>query len=268
MKRFYIAVMALIFAFAIIPFGLTLLNAQEKEGEKTEHESKDNKTTSKEMEDESLNLDKQIYALYKDIQKALTENKLLSEDVRKNIKSVPFQSNLKFGKDEDGKEYIEFEKYRFIRSELQINRVIGVKMKSMRIYYSGSGESITKLETRVYDRSYEDESSSLALMVDPAPASEKAGEITFSHTYTVESENMGAKIKKKKKEIKYVDNKKMKDMVNTPASPIQNELKRNFIIPNLTYFYNVLLNVAETFYRGQKDSDSIMADYLTNSADY
>ncbi|HOR94107.1 MAG TPA: hypothetical protein PLZ38_09055, partial [Spirochaetota bacterium] len=65
-----------------------------------------------------------------------------------------------------------------------------------------------------------------------------------------------------------VTDKKLSEVKNTLAFPIQNQLKNEFYIPHLMYFYDVLLNISETYYKGIKDIDSTMTEFLKSSTKY
>ena len=65
-----------------------------------------------------------------------------------------------------------------------------------------------------------------------------------------------------------VDGKKLGDIKNSIVYPVRNNIKRDFLIPSLAYFYNVLLNIAETYSKGVKDSDSMMYEFLRKSTEY
>jgi len=117
--------------------------------------------------------------------------------------------------------------------------------------YTG-GSTVSKIESMVYEKKYDDESVTVVTIIDPSPNSVETRDMRFA--YTVNGRLL--------KDIR------MEQIQNTTAFPIQNDLKRNFLIPHLNYFYSVILSIAETYKKGIKDSESLMADFLKESTSY
>ena len=49
---------------------------------------------------------------------------------------------------------------------------------------------------------------------------------------------------------------------------MRNDIKRNFLVPHLGYFYNVLLSIGETYAKSIKNTDSALSEFLEKSTDY
>lgn len=218
--------------------------------------------TSQELEQDGQDMNKQILTLNNDIQKTAKEYKLFSDDMKKNISVLPYQTNLRYGSDNNGS-YMEIERHKFMRDPLNVSKIVGVKTKTFKLYYSG--DSVNKLSTQIFERYYDDNSAVNVNILDPTPGSEDTGDVTFTHTimvnYTIPNEKF-------RKNINLVDNKALKDIQNTTAFPIRNDLRRNFLIPNLVYVNNVLMDIAETYYKGKKDSESLMTEFLKHTINY
>ena len=235
MKRRVIIIIILIVS---IPFSYFLITeAQESKS------AKESKLVSQQLLDESKALDKEIMAINKKIEKVIADNQLLSPDNK--IKILPYQMAFKRGKD-----FIEIEKHHFTRGSIDVSRVVGVKKKFMRI--STNGQTISKLESRISDQNYDEESITLVTMIDPSPKTVETKDINFEYKIN------GSILK----------STKLEKVRNTTAFPIKNELKRNFIIPHLDYFYNALLDITEAYKKGSKDVESVMTEFLKKSTVY
>jgi hypothetical protein len=206
-------------------------------------------------------MNKQIMNLNNEIQKTIRDYNLLSPEIKQGLKVVPYQTNVRYASDNQGS-YMEIERHQFIRDPLQAAKFIGIKTKKFKLYYSG--DTINKLQTEIFERYYDDNSAVKVDVVDPTPASEDTGDIMFTHTmmvnYTIENPKF-------RKNVKLVD-KALRDIQNTTAFPIRNDLKRNFLLPNLIYVNSVLLDIAESYYKGKKDSESVMMNFLVQSINH
>jgi len=246
----------ILFALAIIALPLHVTFAQ------TDQEAaKSDKLTSKEIEKEGEVMNKQINSINQDILKTVREYKLTSDEMKKNIRIVPFQTTINYA-DKNGT-FMEVTRHKFIRNPLNLHQIVGVKNKTFRIFYSG--ETVNKIEMEIFERYYDDNSAVRVNIVDPSPGDEQTNDVTFTHTLLVNYTIENAKFRK---DVKLVDNKKLGDIQNTTAFPIRNELKRDFMVPNLVFVSNVLLDVAETYYKGKKDAESLMLEFLKKSVDY
>jgi hypothetical protein len=129
-----------------------------------------------------------------------------------------------------GNDFIYLEKHFFINDDIIPNKIKLQKLKSIKIYTNGT--TINKIESLIREENYY---------------------IVFTFV-------------KNNKPI--VNDKKLSEVKNTLAFPIQNQLKNEFYIPHLMYFYDVLLNISETYYKGIKDIDSTMTEFLKSSTKY
>ncbi len=207
-----------------------------------------NKLESERVKNQGISFDKQINEIYNKIQKIVIDNKLI--DVR-HIKSLPYQTQLNFGPDIKNPEYIELTKHFYIKDVLFNGKYVGIQKKIMRIYVTGN--SITKFESILKSKNYQNLETEEVVVTDPSPMSENTDDIIFSHTYN------GRKL---------IVDKKFIDVKNTVADPLRNNIKVEFVIPNLTILSNSLIFIVESNKKGFKDSDKNMTDFLMKSTEY
>jgi hypothetical protein len=224
-------------AAIVVHAGFADLKAQEtKKGDSA------NKLTSERLENDGKELDIQITELCKKIESVIATNNLMAN---KNIRVLPYQVSYTVG---DG--FIFIERHNLVRDPLT-GRIMQVKVKNMKIYTSG--QSISKIESEISEKNYSGELNEVVRMIDPTPTSPGADDILVYHIFD-------------RKNI--LDGKKLGEVKNSTAFPIRNGIKRDFIVPNLTYFYSVILNIAETYSKSVKDSDSSLMEYLNKSTSY
>ncbi|HNV46675.1 MAG TPA: hypothetical protein PKJ16_06505 [Spirochaetota bacterium] len=210
--------------------------AQEKKADQDSLESK-------ELAEEGTALDKQIADLSKKISEVIATYELANKANR--FKTLPYQMSLIRG---DG--FIEIERHRFTRSNVDNTRITGIQKKKLKI--GTDGKSANKLEFIVWERNYDTEAETQVLVTDASPATPDKKGMKFDYSVN-------------KRLLKSMT---LDQIQNTTAFPIRNELKRDFVIPHLTYFYNSLLMIGETYRKGMKDSESLMADFLKESTKY
>ncbi len=193
--------------------------------------------TSQSLDKQSKDLDSQIKSLNRKIADIVKKYNLLkTQDVR----VVPYQMNYLLGQD-----FIQMEKHSFRKDDLYERDIVGIDVKKIKIYTDGQG--VSKIESQIYEHDTYSGSMNLVSITDPSPMAESTDAIVFSYVLNGKS---------------VLDNKKLGDVKNTTAHPIRNELKRDFLVPHLTYFANSLLFIAEAYYKGLKDSESGMSDFL------
>ncbi|MCX7679052.1 MAG: hypothetical protein N2316_07510 [Spirochaetes bacterium] len=228
----------------------------------TNQPSGGDKLTSKEIELEGSMLDKQFFAVNKDIIKTVKDYKVTSDEFKKHLRIIPFQTDIKFSDNGKG-QFIEVSRHKFIRNPLNLHQIVGIKNKTFRIYYSG--ETVTRIEMTIFERYYDDNTAVQVDIVDPTPGDEQTNDITFTHTLLV---NYSMENEKLRRTVKLLDNKKLGEIQNTTAFPIRNQLRRDVLVPNIIYVNNVLLDVAESFYKGKKDAEALMLEFLQKSTAY
>lgn len=194
---------------------------------------------SEKLDQETARLNKQISDFSGKIENVIVKYKL--ENVS-DITVVPYQTSYANNKD-----YLYIEKHKFIRDDVT-GKVIGLKKRSVKLYLSGG--SLSKIESEIFERNYVESKTEIVTIVDPSPTTEETSDISFNHVI-----NGRVMIK----------NKKMGDIKNTTAFPVANNLKQSFYIPHLTFFYDTILTISETYYKQMKDTDSIMTDFLNDS---
>ncbi len=267
MKVFWIKIVVAVLALAL-PFGSVMVKAADDE-KKSEAASEGDKLKSAELDKDGQALDKQMQKVYTDMQKVITSYGFLKDELRRGITTLPYQIAFRYAKDKDkegkevsGTDHIAIERHKFIKSDLQNSKIVGVKNRVMKLYYSG--ENINKIVTEITQRNYEDDSTTIVTIVDPTPMDEKTDDITMTHIFQFDGTT---KKDGSKRQIVYLDNKKLGEVQNSTAFPIKNELKRDFLVPNANYFHNVLVDIAETYFKGKKDAETIMADFLKKAQD-
>ncbi|MEJ5360726.1 MAG: hypothetical protein WHV26_01575 [Spirochaetota bacterium] len=206
-------------------------------------ESKKDSLESETLINEGKQLDQEILTFCKRIEETIAKYKLMSI---KDIRLLPFQISYSQGND-----YIYLEKHFFVKDDLIPNKIRMKKLKSVKIYTNGS--TVSKLESIIREENYYENTISEVKIIDPSPSALGTDDIVFSYI----RENKVILTEKRLSEVK-----------NSTAFPIQNQLKREFYIPHLMYFYDVLLSIAETYYKGMKDVDSTMTEFLKDSTKY
>lgn len=216
-------------------FGGDILAQEDKAGAPS-------RLSSEKLDVEGKALDEQIADLNKKIEGVVSKYKLMNT---KDIRILPFQITYTLG---DG--FIEMERHSFEKNEL-IDKIVKLKKKSIKIYTTGSG--VTKIESRIFERDYNSNITTEVSIIDSSPMSAGTDDIIFTHAVN------GKRL---------LDGKRMGEIKNTTAFPVRNDIKREFLVPHLSYFYNVILNIAETYAKSVKDSDSMMAEFLRSSTVY
>lgn len=231
MKRFAIVISVVLVAFTL-SFG-------------QDSNDKDNKyaLTSEKLDQEGRNLDRQIDELSSEISNIIKKYDLLNT---RDIRIVPFQTTYKLGDNS-----IEMEKHSFEKDPFFMGGIAGLMMRKIKIFTTG--QSVSKFESEIYEKDYYSGDSDRVVIVDPSPGTAGTDDVVFTH------------IKNGKR---FLDGKKLGEIKNTTAFPVRNELKRDFLIPHLTYFKDSLLFIAEAYYNSLKDADSYMAEFLKQSKEY
>lgn len=254
-----IAPFMMIFVFAALALSQFALKPAFTQSAQPQQEDK---LSSKELDQEGALLDKQIWNVNKEILKVVKDYKVTSDDFKKNLRIIPFQTDIKYADNGKGN-YVEITRHKFIRNPLNIHQIVGIKNKTFRLYYSG--ETVSKIEMTIFERYYDDNTAVQVDIVDPSPGDEQTNDITFSHTLLV---NYSMADEKLRRTVKLLDNKKLSDIQNTTAFPIRNQLRRDVLVPNIIFVNNVLLDVAESYYKGKKDAETLMLEFLRKSAGY
>ncbi len=211
--------------------------------EKKKDQAQLTKLTSDELVEEGKELDRQILDINRNLENIISKYKLLSTN---DIKVVPYRVTYMLGKD-----FIEVQKYELKRDTLYDDRVIGIKERKIKVYVSG--QKISKIESEIIEKQVGIDEGDIVRMIDPSPTVEGTDDIIFTHTVSRK---------------KLIDNKKLGEIKNNRAYPVRNTIKREFLIPHVTFLYNTVLKIAELHYMSIKDSDNAMADFLKKSTKY
>ncbi len=225
-----------VFILMILFIGQIFITAQE------------NKLVSEQLDNQGKVYDKQILELNSNIQKKISETGILTNE---NIKVLPYQTQFRVGPDKEKPQYLEIIKHTYIRSSQFGRDYIGVEEKIMRIYTDGN--SVSKTETIISTKNYNSLESEVVTVIDPSPMTEDNDDIIFTH-----------EVNKKK----LIEEKKLGDIKNTLAQPLRNEIKMQFIIPNLSILLNSIVFISEASLKGFGDSDDLMLDFLKKSTLY
>lgn len=221
----------------VIAFSFSTLKSQEKKSEGT-----DKSLTSESLLNEAKDLDNQILELSKKIADTVKKYNLASA---KEIPVLPFQVSYEA---KDG--YILITRYFILKDDVS-GKLNGSREKKMKLYLSGDG--ISKIESIIYEKENNKFTTNIITIVDPTPLSAGTDDVTFNHS-------VNDKIR--------TGSKPLGEIRNTTAFPIRNNIKRDFYIPHLQYFYSLILSIGETYQKGIKDSDAVMQNILKNSTNY
>lgn len=201
------------------------------------------KLTSEKLDQQGKKLDSQIVSLANKMADVIKKYNLLKAA---DIRVVLYQTTFVQGAD-----FIEMTKYSFIKEEIYERDIVGMQSRKIKIYTDGN--SISKIESEIYDHNYWAGTTNIVRIIDPSPTSEGTDDVIFTHA-------VNGKI--------YLENKKLGDVKNSTAYPIRNELKRDFLVPHMTYFMSSILFVAESYMKGMKDSEAGMTEFLKKSKKY
>jgi DNA-binding transcriptional MerR regulator len=239
MKRF---LALLITFFLIIP---AFISAQESRDSK---DKQDSSLNSQMIDSKSKELDKQILGLYKNIEDIISTSNMMSYE---GVKYLPYQTDIVYGPDRSKPQYVELIKHIYIKEGLFSGKLIGYEEKVLRIY--SDGKTINKMETIIRLRNFKTQSEEVLSVVDPSPKSESKDDIIITHTRN------GRKL---------VDQKKLGEIMNNIDLPIKNDIKAEFMIPNLVTLHKNLLFITESNQKSSKDVDMNVADFLKKSTYY
>jgi len=211
-----------------------------------ENQDKQYKLSSENLDSQEKELDREIVELNKKIENAIKKYDLLNT---KDIRMLPYQTEYHLDKDS-----IAIETHVFIRSNLYKGNIpsspdiVGMRVKGIKIYTNG--QTISKIESRIYEKYFNNDEMNEVIIVDPSPTTEGTDDILFTHRF---------------KGKVLMENKKLGDVKNTTAFPVRSELKREFLVPNLDVFYNSIMFIAEAYYKSLKDGEENMSDFLKSA---
>ncbi len=223
---------------ACVMLTVAVSRAQEKKGDEKEY-----KLSSETLDQQGKELDKQVTAYSAKMADIIKKYDLLKTT---GIRIIPYQTTYAQGQD-----FIEMEKYSFIKDDIFNRDIVGVQSRKIKVYTNG--QSISKIDSEIYDHYYWAGTSNIVRISDPSPTTEGTDDILFTHIVNGRT---------------FLDNKKLAEIKNTTAYPIRNELKREFLVPHMNYFMNSLLFIAEAYFKGMKDAEEGMTDYLKRAKKY
>ena len=200
-----------------------------------------NAATMDRLDQDSKNLDGIIKDINGKIQAVIQKNKMMEV---KDIKVIPYQTDYLLGSD-----YIQIERHMFMRDEN--DKIIGEKRKTVKFFVSGG--SLSKIESTIYERDYSSSNETIVEITDASPMSDTKDSIQIKQTVN-------------KKVV--IAGKALSEIKNTTAFPVRNDFKRDFYVPHISYFYNLILGIAETYSKSSKDSDATVTEFLRKSTRY
>lgn len=225
-------------AIACIPLLFAISTAQNRPGNEQKY-----KLTSEQLDQQGGKLDARIVSLAVKMADVIKKYNMLKAT---DIRIIPYQTTFVQGSD-----FIELTKYSFVKEDIYERDIVGVQSKKIKIYTNG--QTISKIESEIYDHNYWAGSTNIVRIIDPSPTSEGTDDVLFTHA-------VNGKI--------YLENKKLGEVKNSTAYPIRNELKRDFFVPHMQYFAGTLLFIAESYMKGMKDSEAGMMEFLKKSKKY
>lgn len=230
MKRVMIA-LCVICAVAVVSY------AQQQGGSAS---AQSNSLTSDNLDLEGKNLDSIIKDINDKIQKVIQKHKL---NENKDVKIIPYQTDYEVFSD-----HIFIERHVFIRNTF--GRISGERRKGVKFYVSGA--ALSKIESTVYERDYDTAEERVIEITDPSPMTDATDDIIVKQYFAK----------------KLTLSRTLGEMKNTTAFPVRNDFKRDFYIPHITYFYDRIQSIAETYAKNAKDDEAGVTDFLIRSADY
>jgi hypothetical protein len=218
---------------------MVVASTAQESGEKTQMY----KLTSETLNQQGKDLDAQITSQAKRMAEIISKYELLKSDA---VRIIPYQTTYVLGSD-----YIEMEKHSFKKEDIYARDVVGIQIRKVKIFTNG--QSINKIESEIYDRDYYSGTSYVVKITDPSPTTEGTDDIVFTHIINGKT---------------FLENKRLGDIKNTTAFPIRNDLKKDFLVPHYSYFMNSMLFIAEAYFKGLKDAESSMSDFLKKANKY
>ncbi|HOP63755.1 MAG TPA: hypothetical protein PK906_10315 [Spirochaetota bacterium] len=207
-----------------------------------------NQEALKRIEEQGKSYDRQILELYNSIQRVVADNKLMEN---RDIKTLPYQTEINFGPDSKNPQYVELIKHIYIRDGLFSSKPIGLEEKILRIYSNGT--TISKLETIIRTKNFKTQEVESVIVTDPSPSSETTDDVTFTHQYNGKT---------------VIEQKKLSEVKNNVVMPLRNEIKLQFMIPNLTILYNNIFFITESYKEENKSTDSKMSEFIKKAIQY
>ena len=202
--------------------------------------------TSETVDNYGKEMDKMIVNWSKRIQDAITKYDLLSI---KDIRILPYQCDYTLG---DG--FVEIERHFFIKDDAKrripfgYKDIQGIRLKKTKLYINGT--TVTKIETDIQEKYFRDRPRNHVIIIDPSPMSDGTDDITFTHKFEGKT---------------IIENKKLSEIKNNADEPLRNNIKREFLVPNLMACYNALMFIGEAYYNSLKDSEKFMENFLKES---
>lgn len=210
--------------------------------------SQNGKQVEQRLEEQGRSYDRQILELYNSIQKVIADNKLMEN---KGIKTLPYQTEINFGPDKNNPQYVELIKHIYVRDGLFSSKPIGLEEKILRIYTDG--KTISKLETIIQTKNFKTQEVESVVVTDPSPSSEATDDVVFTHKHNGKT---------------VIEQKKLADVKNTVILPLRNEIKIQFMIPNLNILYNNIFFIAESYKEENKSTDTKMSEFIRKAIQY
>lgn len=149
-----------------------------------------------------------------------------------------------------GDDFIELEKYDFIKESFASNKVVGRRTKYLRLYFSG--DTLSRVESEMIEVNFKTGKRHVSRVVDGAPDSAENSDIEVFTQYNQEAPNETT----------------LGDMENTISSPNRIKFKREFYLEHLKVFerYFRYTKKYRELYGSNNDYNSI--ETMKKSLDY
>lgn len=193
---------------------------------------------AEELEKSEETIDKKI-AEYNEM---LAQYNTLNEG---EVELSPVQT--KFTKTDD---YIELESYDFIQDNFSPSVVVGGKVKSMKLYFSG--DKLARVESTIVKENFQEKIKITSIVTDPDPMSVENGDIEImTQTNNEEPHRV-----------------KLENMENTLSNPTRLKFKREFYLRHLRDFERLYRYTKQYKYQYGSNNDYNTVEKLKESLKY
>ena len=232
-NKFYLAYLLFLLTWVVNDSSFALSTRYQKKVDPNLQQSKELEASDKAIDAKILNLNQRM-ARYLVL-------------MNMDIKLMPERTELIKNKD---KNYIELESYSFIQKSRLISEVVGLRYKTLRLYFSGN--RVSRIETRVFEQNFYTFSKLEIVVVDPSPNTEDTKDIMVTRKF---NDGMRKKVN-------------LVAMENTRTRPLRIRFKRKYYQKNLIYFEKLYRFVEEFQNRIGGDFDKVLINDLKDSLDY
>ena len=232
-NKVYLKYILFLFVWVLVNSFFTLSARYQKKVDANFQEAEELKTTGKAIDIKILNLNKKMarYLILMNVDVKLTpERTVFTKDKAKN--------------------YVQLESYSFIPRSKIIPDKVGLRYKTLRIYFTAN--RISRIETSIFEQNYYTTIKQEITVIDPSPNTEDTKDIMI-----IRRINDGPE---KKLDLATVE--------NTNTRPLRIRFKRKYYLKSLIYFEKLYQFTEEFQNRIGGDSDEVVIENLKRSLDY